>query len=187
MKRQFAIVSLLSTVLFLAACSTTSSRDHSTTQSTANWQTCAAVGGAVWGIPAALGSLATGGAAAIAGALVAGIGCATADQPENVLFDFGAYNLDMKDRLIIDKIIQDMGSDGRIKVVGYTCDIGTPSINQTLSDNRANAVREYLISRGIEEDLILTEGMGERNPVAPNDSEEHRTMNRRVEMVITRF
>ena len=186
MKRQLAIVSLLSTVLFLSACSSTGSHTQPSPKVATSWQKCAAVGGVVLGIPAALGNIATGGAVAVVGALAAGIGCAIADKSDNVMFDFGAYELDMKDRIIIDKAIKAMGSDGRIKVVGYTCNIGSKENNQTLSEDRANAVKQYLMSRGVKENHILTEGMGEKNPVAQNDSEENRMLNRRVEMIITR-
>ncbi|OED44846.1 hypothetical protein ACH42_06530 [Endozoicomonas sp. (ex Bugula neritina AB1)] len=184
MKRQFAIVSLLSTVLFLSACSSIGSHTQPNTTTPDSWQKCAAMGGAVWGIPAAMSSLATGGVAAVAGALAAGISCATADQSTDVLFDFGTYDLDMKDRLIIDKMVDSMSPEGRIKVVGYTCDIGTDEVNQVLSERRAQAVKEHLMNLGVEEHKIITEGMGEKNPVATNDSEENRKLNRRVEVIM---
>ena len=185
MKRQFAIVSLLSTVLFLSACSSTGSHNQPSSKASPSWQKCSAVGGAVLGIPAAIGSLSTGGVAAIIGAMAGGIGCAVADQNTGVLFDFGAYDLDMKDRLIIDKMIKELRPDSRIKVVGYTCDIGTDQDNQTLSEDRADAVKKYLMDRGVEESKIITEGMGEKNPVAENTSDDNREKNRRVELIIT--
>ena len=185
MKKTLATASLLSTVLLLSACSSFESNTKPVTQSKTSWQKCALVGGAVWGIPAAAGSLATGGVAALAGALAAGVGCAHTDATD-VLFDFDSAALDMKDQLILNQVAEDMGKSGRIKVVGYTCDIGPESHNQRLSENRAEAVKEYLMSRGIEEGRIITEGMGERNPKVENDSDENRQLNRRVEMVITR-
>lgn len=187
MKRHLAIVSILTTVLFFTGCSSTATKNNPQTIAKTDtvWQQCAAVGGLVWGVPAAMASLATGGVAAVAGALASGIGCAMASQSVTMAhFDFGLYDLDMKDRLIIDKVISKLGKKGHIEVVGYTCDIGTKEANQRLSDNRANVVRQYLMQQGIEENRITTRGMGEKYPIADNDSEDNRTMNRRVEMRI---
>ena len=187
MKKRFAIVSLLSTLLFLTACTSTGShQDRPTAQTASNWQKCAVAGGAVLGIPAAIGSIATGGAAAVVGALAAGIGCAVDNKTAStVRFGFGAHNLDMRDRLMINKVIKRMGSEGKVKVVGYTCDIGTDKDNMDLSDDRAMAVKAYLMKQGIPEHRIMVEGLGEQYPVAKNNSEENRKKNRRVEMTVT--
>lgn len=71
-----------------------------------------------------------------------------------------------------------------IRVTGYTDSTGSDSYNQTLSENRAASVGQYLISQGVAPGRVMTSGMGERNPVASNDSEEGRQANRRVEMVL---
>ncbi|NDY96630.1 OmpA family protein [Wenzhouxiangella limi] len=71
---------------------------------------------------------------------------------------------------------------GRIQVVGHTCDLGPAAYNQRLSERRAQSVVDYLRSAGIEADEITWEGRGESEPRYPNDSEENRSRNRRVEI-----
>lgn len=72
----------------------------------------------------------------------------------------------------------------RIRIVGHTDNIGTDRSNQILSEGRCQEVRQAMIDRGISSDRIQTEGRGESDPLVPNDSEEHRQMNRRVEIVL---
>ena len=72
-----------------------------------------------------------------------------------------------------------------IHITGHTDAVGTDEANQILSEGRANAVRQNLIDRGVEADRMTAEGKGEKEPVAPNDTEEGRQLNRRVEFVIT--
>ena len=72
----------------------------------------------------------------------------------------------------------------RIRIVGHTDNIGSDRSNQTLSEGRCKEVRQVMIDRGIAPERIETEGRGERDPIVPNDSEENRQMNRRVEIVL---
>ena len=72
----------------------------------------------------------------------------------------------------------------RIRIVGHTDNIGSDRSNQTLSEGRCKEVRQSMINRGISADRIETEGRGERDPIVPNNSEENRQMNRRVEIVL---
>ncbi len=72
----------------------------------------------------------------------------------------------------------------QIKVKGHTSTEGDVAYNLKLSRNRAKAVRAYLIEKGIEETRISSEGYGETQPIGPNDSEEARAKNRRVEFEI---
>ncbi|MBR1631242.1 MAG: OmpA family protein [Paludibacteraceae bacterium] len=74
--------------------------------------------------------------------------------------------------------------DVRIKIIGHTDDVGNDRSNQILSEGRARSVRQSMIERGIEASRIEWEGRGEREPIVPNDSDEHRQMNRRVEIEI---
>ncbi len=74
------------------------------------------------------------------------------------------------------------GLIGRIQVVGHTCDIGTAAYNQGLSERRAQSVVDYLTTHGINHDEIRSEGRGLTEPRYPNDSEENRSRNRRVEI-----
>ena len=71
---------------------------------------------------------------------------------------------------------------GSIQVVGHTCDLGPASYNQGLSERRAQSVVDYLVANGIESTEITWEGRGEDEPRYPNDSENNRSRNRRVEI-----
>lgn len=72
-----------------------------------------------------------------------------------------------------------------IHITGHTDAVGTDEANQILSEGRANAVRMDLIKRGVAAERMTAEGKGEKEPVADNDTEEGRQLNRRVEFVIT--
>ena len=72
-----------------------------------------------------------------------------------------------------------------IHITGHTDAVGTDEANQILSEGRANAVKADLVKRGIAGERITTEGKGEKEPVANNDTEEGRALNRRVEFTIT--
>lgn len=71
-----------------------------------------------------------------------------------------------------------------LSISGHTDNVGDEDKNQILSENRANAVKTYLIAQQIAENRIISEGFGESRPVAPNDTEANRTQNRRVEFVV---
>jgi outer membrane protein OmpA-like peptidoglycan-associated protein len=72
----------------------------------------------------------------------------------------------------------------RIEVAGHTDAHGHPKANVTLSRERAVAIKKYLIGSGVAADRIIAKGYGGSKPVAPNDTEENRRLNRRVEFVI---
>ena len=72
----------------------------------------------------------------------------------------------------------------RIRIVGHTDNVGTEQANQLLSQGRADALRDELVARGIDAGRIETLGRGEKEPVASNDTEEGRALNRRVEFTI---
>ena len=74
--------------------------------------------------------------------------------------------------------------DQRIRIVGHTDNIGSDRSNQVLSEGRCVEVKQAMVKRGIMPERIEIEGRGERDPIVPNDSEEHRQMNRRVEIVL---
>lgn len=69
-------------------------------------------------------------------------------------------------------------------IEGHTDSVGSDSYNQVLSQNRADSVKAFLLSQGVESNRITTVGKGESTPVASNDSASGRQMNRRVEIVI---
>ena len=73
----------------------------------------------------------------------------------------------------------------KIKIGGYTDNTGKANTNKTLSDNRAKAVKEALVSKTIEGDRIDAEGYGSDHPVASNDTPEGRQQNRRIDVRVT--
>ena len=72
----------------------------------------------------------------------------------------------------------------RIRIVGHTDNIGSDRSNQVLSEGRCKEVKQSMSSRGISADRIEIDGRGERDPIVPNNSDENRQMNRRVEIVL---
>ncbi|WP_257296791.1 OmpA family protein [Endozoicomonas sp. YOMI1] len=118
---------------------------------------------------------------------VVGSFCAFAEKtPKAIYFDFGTYVLDMEDRKLLDTVVEHMGNSKRIELTGYTCKIGSSRANQNLSENRALAVKAYLMHKGIEEERITTSGKGKQSPVTRNGKGKDRSQNRRVEMRIFR-
>ncbi|MDD2057819.1 OmpA family protein [Pseudomonas sp. GD03860] len=69
-----------------------------------------------------------------------------------------------------------------VKVIGHTDSQGADAYNQTLSERRASSVAEYLISQGLSPAKVTSQGRGESEPIADNDTEEGRAQNRRVEL-----
>lgn len=106
----------------------------------------------------------------------------------NLLFRSGGAELleSVEERLDqIASVLADMG-DRPIIIEGFTDSVGSRELNQELSEDRARAVRDYLVKRGIDPNRIELEGRGESNPVASNATPEGRAMNRRVEIIIPR-
>ena len=71
-----------------------------------------------------------------------------------------------------------------IRIIGHSDDVGSDAVNMKLSQGRANSVKQAMVKRGISSNRIQVLGKGESDPVVANDSEEHRQMNRRVEIEI---
>jgi outer membrane protein OmpA-like peptidoglycan-associated protein len=72
----------------------------------------------------------------------------------------------------------------KVELAGHTDDIGNEKYNLQLSSDRANVVREALIAKGIDASRLTAKGYGTSKPLWPNDSDEHRALNRRTEMII---
>ena len=87
----------------------------------------------------------------------------------------------------LDKLVPVFNSyaDTNIEIFGYTDNTGAADYNLSLSDKRADAVRVYLISKGLSANRFKTIGKGIADPIASNDTPEGRTQNRRVEFAIT--
>jgi len=71
-----------------------------------------------------------------------------------------------------------------IEIAGHTDNVGTPESNQLLSQDRANSVKQYLVSKGIAANRLTATGYGDTQPIASNDDEEGRQQNRRTEVRI---
>jgi outer membrane protein OmpA-like peptidoglycan-associated protein len=71
-----------------------------------------------------------------------------------------------------------------MQIEGHTDSVGEAEYNQRLSENRADSVRNYLVSQGISANAVGTAGFGEAKPVASNDSPTGRQQNRRVELIV---
>ena len=104
---------------------------------------------------------------------------------DGVNFDFDKATLRQEDIAIIDKDVTGLDKWGNvnIEVAGHTDSRGSDKYNMKLSQRRAEAVRNYLISKGIAADRLTAKGYGESQPVADNDTDEGRFKNRRVELV----
>jgi peptidoglycan-associated lipoprotein len=105
---------------------------------------------------------------------------------EDVHFDFDRYSLRPEAARILDEAIRAMQDNANLKleIEGHTCSIGTAEYNLALGERRANAVRDYLTSRGITADRLRTVSYGEERPKHDNAREETRRLNRRAEMVV---
>lgn len=73
--------------------------------------------------------------------------------------------------------------NARLEISGHTDDAGKKAANKKLSQERADAVRDYLVSKGIEADRMRAVGYGDEKPIAPNDTSEGRQKNRRIEAI----
>jgi OOP family OmpA-OmpF porin len=102
------------------------------------------------------------------------------------LFDFDKYVLKEQGKAELHKLAAEIRAKGMsvgdIDVIGHTDNIGTDAYNQALSVRRAMAVKGYLVSQGIDAGIIDVMGKGKNDPVASNDTEAGRAMNRRVEI-----
>jgi OOP family OmpA-OmpF porin len=104
----------------------------------------------------------------------------------DAFFDFDKSVLKAEGKAKLDDLV------GKVKginleviiAVGHTDSVGTDSYNQRLSVRRSEAVKAYLVSKGIEKNRVYTEGKGEKQPVADNKTSEGRAKNRRVEIEV---
>ncbi len=102
-------------------------------------------------------------------------------------FEVGSARLTESGRAAIDQVIEELRGFDRVKsiiITGHTDSTGSAAFNQKLSERRAAAVRDYMISRGVNPALLTAIGAGEDQPIADNGTKEGRAMNRRVEIEI---
>ena len=104
---------------------------------------------------------------------------------KGVNFDTGTAVLRHESALRLDLVVDFMKrrKSAAVEISGHTDNVGNAKTNKTLSLKRAQACRDYLTSKGIEGSRITAVGHGDERPVAPNDSDEGRQKNRRIEVV----
>lgn len=102
---------------------------------------------------------------------------------DGVQFDTGKATIRAESFPRLDSVVEYLThkKSVRIEVSGHTDNVGNPKSNQELSERRAQAVRAYLVSKGIDGSRIQAVGYGDKRPIAPNDTEEGRQRNRRIE------
>jgi outer membrane protein OmpA-like peptidoglycan-associated protein len=105
----------------------------------------------------------------------------------DVLFDFNKYTLkpEARERLARISGIVLAYPDLKLQIEGYTDAIGSDEYNQTLSDKRAEVVRDYLVTSGVSMNNVAARGMGKADPIADNGTAAGRKLNRRVEMIVS--
>ncbi|MCK9512977.1 MAG: OmpA family protein [Pigmentiphaga sp.] len=104
----------------------------------------------------------------------------------DTFFDFDKYNIKPDGRAMLDELVRQIANIDLevILAVGFTDSIGTVEYNLGLSERRANAVKQYLVERGVPANRIYTEGKGKADPIATNATPEGRAQNRRVEIEV---
>ena len=125
----------------------------------------------------------------VEGAKVDEKGCAQIEQPlarlEDVLFESGRAALRPRAKETLTELVSilENNPDIRVRLEGYTDNVGNESSNEMLSQKRAKSIKAYLVSEGIDGSRIKTIGMGESNPIATNETEQGRAQNRRVDIM----
>ena len=105
----------------------------------------------------------------------------------DVLFDSGKYTLKPDTQISLAKVatILQLYPGLKVQVEGYTDSVGTPAFNQTLSENRADSVKNFLVQNGVSQDNVTAMGYGATDFVAVNTTSSGRAQNRRVEMIVS--
>lgn len=190
-------------------CANMSERETGTARGAGAGALAGAVLGSVTGGSAGQGAVIGGALGAVAGNLwtkrmqdkqealarsTAGSGVAvdrTADNrlklnvPSDVSFDTGRADIRPQMRPVLDDIGRAIDPQMRVTVVGHTDSTGSDALNDPLSRARAEAVRNYLTARGLDPARVSVLGRGAREPLASNDSDGGRALNRRVEIFLS--
>ncbi|MCE7066158.1 OmpA family protein [Dyadobacter sp. CY326] len=106
-----------------------------------------------------------------------------AEVLNNIFFKTGEFSLDEKSKVELGRMVDFLNKNKAVKIEisGHTDDVGSDTENMELSRRRALSVQEYLHESGVVAERITSKGYGETHPVAPNDSQENRQKNRRIE------
>jgi outer membrane protein OmpA-like peptidoglycan-associated protein len=105
----------------------------------------------------------------------------------DVLFDTGKYTIKQTTQVSLAKVatILELYPGLKVQVEGYTDSVGSDEYNQKLSENRANAVHDFLVANGVPAANVTAAGYGKANPVADNGTAAGRAQNRRVNLVVS--
>ena len=208
--QRLTAVSLAASILFVSGCADLSPRERGTAQGAGIGAVAGAVIGSATGGNAGSGALIGGVLGAVGGNLwskrmedrrialeqsTRGTNVEvtrTADNqlklniPNDISFDTGSYTIKPQLRAVLDPFANSLRDDpaARIAIIGHTDNVGSDAVNNPLSVERAQSVRDYLTTRGVSAARVETAGRGEREPVADNSSESGRAKNRRVEIFL---
>ena len=109
-------------------------------------------------------------------------GCEAVLAASYVSFESGSGRLTEKGTRLLDRLMVCL-EDGNYLIIGHTDDTGDEQSNLILSRQRAESVRAYLIGKGMDPNRLTTDGAGESDPIASNDTETGRARNRRIEFI----
>jgi outer membrane protein OmpA-like peptidoglycan-associated protein len=203
------LAALATAAVLATGCSSMSEREQGTAKGAGIGAVGGAVIGSITGGSAGQGALIGGAIGAVAGNLwskrmedkrealakaSAGTGIEVARTGDNQLklnvpsdfsFDVGRADIKPQMRPVLDEIGRNLDPQVRVTVVGHTDSSGSNAINEPLSMDRAESVRDYLANHGVARTRMAVEGRGAREPLASNSSEAGRASNRRVEIFLS--
>jgi len=106
--------------------------------------------------------------------------------PNDISFDVGSAAIKPQLRAVLDPFATSLQGDpaAQITIVGHTDSTGSDALNNKLSIERADSVRDYIVTRGVAAGRVSTAGRGDREPIADNNSDAGRAKNRRVEIFL---
>ena len=204
-----AVALVAAAALLTAGCESMSAREKGTAQGAGVGAVAGAILGNATGGSAGGGAVIGGAVGAVAGNLwskrmedkrqamakaTEGTGIAvdrTADNklkvnvPSDVSFDTGRADIKPQMRPVLDELGKNLDPNVGITIVGHTDSTGSDAINEPLSRERAQAVRDYLSVRGVAAGRVVVQGRGAREPVASNATDGGRAQNRRVEIFLS--
>lgn len=108
------------------------------------------------------------------------------NMPSNITFQSASSDMNASFYKVLDGVALVLKKYDKtvIEVAGHTDSVGETAYNQALSERRASAVAQYLTSKGVKQERVITIGGGENHPVASNDTDAGRAQNRRVELTL---
>jgi len=202
------VLAVLCGALALSACESMSERERGTTTGAGVGAVAGAVIGSVTGGSAGQSAVLGGAVGAIAGNLwskrmqdkrealersTAGTGIDVARTANNELmvnipadfsFDVGRSSIKSDMRPVLDQFAQGLDPSMHVRIVGHTDNTGSDAVNNPLSLDRAQSVRDYLAGRGVSANRVDVSGRGANDPVVSNNTEAGRAQNRRVQIYL---